>query len=302
MLALIAGRGHLPSVIARSLSTRPLICALEGNKPEELTCDIRFRLENLGSLLKDFRERGVTNVCFCGAVSRPRIEFEQIDAATMPLAKALQRMLRPGDDGALRAIIDVFEEHGFDVRAAHEIVPELLPPVGVLSRRQPDIELSDCIKVAKPAFRRMSDADEGQACVVVGREVVAMEDARGTDAMLQELARDNRVPEPAASDPFFWAVDQFSASLESVADWLSGPASKSALPLGHDGILLKAPKRDQDLRVDLPTIGIRTIAGVVRAGLKGMVLQRGGVIVLELDQVIHVCDQSNLFLAVSDIA
>ncbi|MCY4287817.1 MAG: UDP-2,3-diacylglucosamine diphosphatase LpxI [Aestuariivita sp.] len=302
MLALIAGRGQLPSVVAKSLSTRPLVCSLEGNNPEELTCDICFRLETLGSLLQDLRERGVEAVCFCGAVSRPRIEFERIDAATMPLAEVLQRMLRPGDDGALRAVIGIFEDYGFNVCAAHEIAPELLPPVGVLSHRQPDIDLSDCIKVAMQAFREMSDADEGQACVVFGQEVMAKEDARGTDAMLQELAKDRRAPEPAASDPFFWAVDQFSASLDSVADWLSGPTSKSALPLGHNGILLKAPKRNQDLRVDLPTIGLNTIEGVIRAGLKGMVLQRGRVIVLELDQVIHLCDQYNLFLVVSDMA
>lgn len=99
-------------------------------------------------------------------------------------------------------------------------------------------------------------ADLGQSSVLRGGRVVAREDARGTDAMLAGL--------PA------------------------GP--------GRDGILYKAPKPGQDRRADLPTIGPDTVSGAARAGLAGIVIEAGGVIVLDQPGVTDRLAETGLFL------
>ena len=132
MLALIAGQGRLPAVLARSLDQAPLVASLEGFAPEGLPIDLTFRIEHLGSFLAELKAKGVTEVCFAGAVRRPPLDPSSIDAATMPLVPRIMQALQLGDDAALRVVLEVFEEMGISIRAAHEVLPELLPDAGLL--------------------------------------------------------------------------------------------------------------------------------------------------------------------------
>jgi len=139
MLALIAGTGALPQVLFAKLSaqgTIPLVCAMDGFAPE-IAPNLTFRLEHLGSFLADLQAQGVTQICMAGAVRRPDIHPTLIDDLTLPLIPRLQAAIAAGDDGALRGIIALFEDHGFSVIGAAELVPELLPPTGVLTAAVP---------------------------------------------------------------------------------------------------------------------------------------------------------------------
>ncbi|WP_170358387.1 LpxI family protein [Ruegeria arenilitoris] len=263
MLALIAGTGALPGEVVARLSDRPLICAMEGFTPDALIADIVFPLEQLGSFLADLKARGVTQICMAGAVRRPAIDPSRIDAATMPLVPVLQQAMMSGDDGALRAVIGIFENSGLTVRAAHEIAPALLPELGCLTETQPsEAELSDADRAAG-ILRAMGAADIGQACAVSKGQALAVESIYGTDWMLQSLTQ---------------------------------------RPDAGGGVLFKAPKPDQDRRADLPTIGPGTVSGAVTAGLAGIVIEKGGVIVLQQDRVIDECNRLGLFLYVRERA
>ena len=134
MLALIAGTGGLPAAILKGREA--YVCAMVGFVPD-VPVDITFRIEHLGSILAHLKGQGVTEVCFAGAVKRPRIDPSAIDAATMPLVPIIQAAIAAGDDGALRAVIGIFENAGFVVRAAHELARELLPVAGVPTKRKP---------------------------------------------------------------------------------------------------------------------------------------------------------------------
>jgi DUF1009 family protein len=278
MQALIAGAGDLPAAIAAAAETPPLVAALEGFTPNGLAPDLTFRIETLGTLIADLQLRGVRELCLCGHISRPLVDLRAVDAATAPLLPALAGALQQGDDGALRAVIALFEEAGFTIRAAQEIAPALLPPAGVLTETQPyagaeaDAQAGDLVSL------RQGAEDLGQACVVRGGRVIAREDARGTDVMLAGLT------EPGADDLF----DQIGDMLGGVADWLS-----NAPP---DGLLYKAPKPGQDRRADLPVIGPDTVRAVAQAGLAGLVVDAGGVMVLHRERVRAACDAAGLFL------
>ncbi len=257
MWALIAGAGGLPGALVDAAETKPLVCALEGMGPDTLAVDITFRLERLGTFLADLKARGVEQVCFAGAVRRPAVDPSLIDAATFPLVPIIQKALTSGDDGALRAFIAVFEHAGFALRGAHEIAPDLLVPQGVLTRAQPDDTARQDAERGAQVVGAMAAVDVGQACVIHKGQALTIEGLFGTDWMLNSL---------------------------------------SARPDGTGGLLFKAPKPGQDHRADLPTIGPDTVAAAAQAGLSGLVIQAGGVIVLDRAKVLAECDRLGLFL------
>ena len=300
-LALIAGTGSLPPHLARALMAAndvPVICEMRGFA-SEIDPDLprlSFRLETLGTFLATLREAGVTRVCMAGAMQRPEIEADAIDSRTAPLVPRLIAALSKGDDGTLREFVTLFEEHGMEVVSAAEIAPELLPPPGIETQARPG-DLSALLPVARGALAEMGAADLGQALVLRGTDVIAREDARGTDAMLGDLT----VPleaDGASGDLLLWTMDTMGDLLGDAADWLSGrEGEKAGLP-GAGGVLYKAPKPGQDRRVDLPVIGLTTATKAAEAGLRGIVIEEGGVMVLDRDAVIRTLDAQDMFLAV----
>ncbi|MEM8654631.1 MAG: UDP-2,3-diacylglucosamine diphosphatase LpxI [Pseudomonadota bacterium] len=295
MLALITGTGALPAVVAGHQSQPPLICALDGHPPDGLTVDIWFRLETIGTLLHQLVERGITDICFCGAIRRPGFNPLKLDARTMPLVPTLAKAVKDGEDAALRAILGLFESRGMQVHGPHNLVPDLLPPTGTLTRTPVPAGTQLEVQAAEQVSVEQSRADEGQSCVIRDRQVIAREGASGTDAMLRSLTDRPAKSMPPADDPFGAAMDFVGDVLDDAADWLSGPVAEArAKPVG--GIFFKAPKPGQDRRIDLPTIGPTTARAVIEARLDGMVLAAGGVMVLERAEVVRLLDEAGLFL------
>lgn len=295
-LALIAGQGGLPPHLVRVMLARgevPVICEIE-QFPSDVKGElprIGFRLETLGSFLATAKDVGVSRVCMAGAMRRPPIDPSLIDAATMPLVPKVQAALASsGDDSTLRIFTDIFEEAGIEVIGAAEIDPGLLPPEGVTGTLPWNVQRD--IDAAEAALAELGAADAGQAVVVRNGEVIAREDARGTDEMLGDLSPDT--PNFGISDDPFAMV---GGVLDSVADWLSGPEAEArAKETAQGGLLYKAPKPGQELRVDMPLIGLKTAMRAAEAGLSGIVIEAGGVMMLDPDGVAEVLRAQGMFL------
>lgn len=267
MIALIAGTGALPGLLADALVRAvdpPIICEMAGFAPD-VRADLprlRFRIETLGTLLAALKTAGVTRICMAGAVRRPVIDFGAIDALTAPLVPALRAAMAKGDDGTLRAIIKVLEDDGFSIVGADQVLPELLPQPGVLTSVPVSVAHETDARIGQAEIAAMGQADEGQACVVRDGRVVAREDAAGTDAMLQRLA-----------------AGRLSARTGDLA-----------------GVLFKAPKPGQDRRADLPVIGPGTAMLAEKAGLAGIIIQAGGVMVIDQPRVVSILNGQGMFL------
>lgn len=295
-LALICGQGRLPRIVADAQPQRPLVCVLNGFEPDDLTADLTFHLETLGSLLDTLKARGITRVCLCGAIRRPPIDPARLDVKTAPLVPRLQTALTSGDDGALRIVMALFEEAGISIAAVHDLVPDLLPAAGVLTFKTYQPQNSIEANMGERTVAAMGARDAGQACVVRGDSVLAREDAAGTDAMLTRLARDRANSSgDFLSNPINAASDMFGGLLGDATDWLTGGTSTS-----EGGILFKAPKPGQDRRADLPVIGAGTPDAVSAAGLSGIVIEAGGVMILDRAKTVARCDQLGLFLWVRE--
>ncbi len=294
MLALIAGTGDLPSALLTRLETPPLICALEGNRPQH-NPDIWFRIEGLGDFLDVLSHRGVTHICMAGAINRPEIDLSKITAKTQPLVPQIAQALGAGDDGALRAVIAIFEGQGLTVQAAHEIAPDLLPPEGVATTQAPAARHHGDAQAGEAAIAALGAADIGQACIVRMGQVCATEDADGTAAMLDRFHDDTPSAQSTPYDPLLFPIEMASDAVTAAADWLSGNDGPQPV-LADDGILFKAPKPDQDRRADLPVIGPDTAMQAAEAGLAGIVIEAGGVMVLDLPGVVQILDAQKMFL------
>lgn len=256
MLALVAGNGGLPGHLARAVPVQPILARIEGTSPE-IGTDLTFRLDRIASFMDALKARCVTELCFAGAVRRPEFEPGKAEARSQPYVDRIVAALEKGDDGALTILLQIFEAEGFVIRAAHELAPDLLPAAGVPTQGRPAPgDIKDAAR-ADAVLAAIGTADVGQACIVRQGQVIAVETSCGTDWMLESLVR--------------------------------GPA-------GSGGIFAKAPKPGQDRRVDLPTIGPGTATRVAEAGLSGIVIEAGGVMVLDREETVQVANDSGIFL------
>jgi DUF1009 family protein len=261
-IAVIAGRGALPGMVAAALDA-PLVASPEGFTPEGLAPDLVFRIERLVPFMDHLAHQGVTRVVFAGAVTRPRLDPALFDPATAQLVPEILSAIRSGDDAALRAVIGMFEDHGFQVIGAHQAAPALVPGPGVLSGSVTEADRRDASRAAE-IVAAIGAIDVGQAAVVAQGLCLATETLPGTDAMLDFVAR-------------------HAAAL--LPD-----------PKGPRGLLYKAPKPGQDLRVDMPAIGPATVTAAAAAGLGGIAWQSGRVLVLDLAATIAEAERRALFL------
>ena len=257
--ALIAGEGSLAPAIAAALD-RPLVYALDHLHPQVEAKP--FRLERLVSFLDDLAEQGVTRAVFAGAIRRPRIEPDLFDPRTMAIVPRILMGMQSGDDAALRAVLDVFEEAGIAIASVDQILPGLVPGAGVLAGEPTPRDQKDAARAAE-IVQGLGPLDIGQGAVVAQGLCLAVEALPGTQAML---------------------------------DFVRLHAGLKPDPKGPRGVLYKAPKPGQDRRIDLPTIGPDTVRQAAEAGLGGIAWQAGSVILLDREDAIARAEQAGLFL------
>ena len=147
---------------------------------------------------------------------------------------------------------------------AHDLAPELLASPGVLSRTAPNPVASRAVAMGFAMLRDLAAYDMAQACIIAGERCLAIEGPEGTDSMLGRV-RSFRRP------------------------W-------SRIRVASGGVLVKTAKRGQDLRVDLPVIGPRTMVNARRAGLEGIAVGSGATMILEQERTIAAADRLGLFL------
>lgn len=258
-VALIAGEGSLAPAIAAALGD-PLVYALDHLHPQVKARP--FRLERLVPFLDELADQGVTRAVFAGAIRRPRIEPELFDPRTMAIVPKILMGMQSGDDAALRAVLDVFEDAGIAIASVDQILPELVPAEGVLAGEPTPRDQKDAARAAE-IVQGLGALDIGQGAVVAQGLCLAVEALPGTQAML---------------------------------DFTRLHAGLKPDPNGPRGVLYKAPKPGQDRRIDLPTIGPETVEQAAGAGLGGIAWQAGSVILLDRDAAIARAEQAGLFL------
>ena len=170
-----------------------------------------------------------------------------------------------GDDALLSYLLSSFESDGFEIIAPQELCAHVLMPDGhlgtvtMMPAHRPDSE-----KACRIA-RQIGTLDIGQAAVICDGLVLAVEAQEGTDAMLQRL--------------------------------IDLPETIRGTPDARRGVLAKMVKPGQETRVDLPTIGLRTVELAAAAGLAGIVTEGGRSFVFSREELVKASDEAGIFIA-----
>jgi DUF1009 family protein len=268
-LGLIAGGGGLPVALASHCRAvgRPLfVVRLLGFADHELRGfdGIDAGIAELGKGISGLRRAGCEAVCFAGKVDRPDLRFVKPDLRGLAALPGALAAARKGDDALLAFLLQEFEKEGFSIEGAHQVMAALTLGAGPLGRHAPgEAHLVD-IRRALDAARAIGRLDAGQAAVSCEGLILALEAQEGTDALLERVAALPRALRGAPGDP--------------------------------RGVLAKACKPGQELRVDLPTIGPGTVRRAAAAGLAGVVGETGRLLVLEREQTIEAADELGLFV------
>lgn len=259
-LAILACDGALPVEIARAYPDAP--CITLAGVPHQLGPGTQeFRIEHLGRVFDALRSCGAERLVFAGSLNRPAMDPSQFDPVMTAIAPRLLAAMQQGDDALLRTVIEIFEEQGVQVVGAHDLLPDLTAKPDLhLGPVPSDADVSDVAR-GFDILSALSPLDVGQGCAVAGGQCLGIETVQGTDALLRYVGQ-----------------------------------TPAALRRGQKGVYVKAAKRDQDLRIDMPAIGPGTVASVAAAGLGGLVIEAGRVMILDRDKTLSAVEEAGLFL------
>ena len=263
-LGIIAGGGTIPQLLNnRCLETGRdfFVLAIEGNACSDYFTEKVphqwIRIGQAGTGFKRFAEEKVQDVVMIGTIKRPSFKELVPDLRTAAFfAKIGAKAL--GDDGILRALVNELESEGMNVRGIHEVMPELLIKEGVLGKHKPDKKAITDIRRGVEVALALGRLDVGQAVVVQQGLVLGVEGIEGTDRLLLRCGEYKRK--------------------------------------GEGGVLVKLRKPQQDMRIDLPTVGLRTIQNAAASGLRGIAVHAGNGLIVDQAEVIELANKEGLFI------
>jgi DUF1009 family protein len=267
-LGLIAGNGTFPFLVldaARAQNYEVVIAAIK----EETSPEIEQRgaaavhwlsLGELSKLIETFRREGVRQAIMAG-----QVKHKQIFSSIRPdwrLAKLLLSLTTRNTDSLIGAIAKVLADEGITLLNSTQLLEPLLARPGVLTRRGPTEQEIRDIEYGRNVARRVAQYDIGQTVVVAEAACVAVEAMEGTDAAIERAGR-------------------IMASLKG----------DSSSTLSRQLTVVKVAKPNQDMRFDVPIVGLRTIEVMQAAGALCLAVDAGKCLMLDGDSIIHAADQ-----------
>ena len=262
-LGLIAGGGMMPVEIIRHCNNTGreiFVVGLESFAHEEQLKEaphIFAKIGEAGKILKAFKKNNVCEIVLAGGIKRPSFKEMIPDWEGMKIAAKLA-VKKMSDDKLFRAVMDEIESHGFKVVGIEEVVPEMMFSEGIYGKVKPSGEDMDDIRRGITVAKALGAVDVGQAVVVQEGMVLAVEAIEGTDMMLSRAATVKKE--------------------------------------GKAPVMVKVLKPGQDMRTDLPAMGLQTVEQLKKYGMGGIAVEAGGILLIEREAVIEMADREGIFI------
>ena len=269
-LAIIAGGGDLPRRVAeqaRRAGRNPFVVGLKGFVDPVLLEEFsgpELSVGELGRLIQLMKKEGCEEMVFAGWLKRPDFSSLKLDLKGVQSLPRILAAAKKGDDALLRSVMDVFAEAGFRILGADDVLDDLRVGRGQLGAIRPGPEHWPDIRRAAEVARISGSLEIGQGAISCAGLILAVEAQEGTDRMLA------RIPE-------------LNVEIRGTVE-------------ARRGVLVKAAKPQQERRIDLPTIGLTTVAGADRAGLAGIAVEAGAALVVDRERVAAAADAAGLFI------
>jgi hypothetical protein len=277
-IGLIAGNGRFPLLVldaARSRGAEVVVAAIK----EETFPEVESRgaasvhwmsLGELGKLIETFKREGVSRAIMAG-----QVRHKQIFSSIRPdwrMAKLLLSLRARNTDALLGAVAQALAEEGITLVDSTSYLEPLLARPGVLTKRPPNEEEARNIAYGREVARHLAQYDIGQTVIIAEAACVAVEAMEGTDAAILRAG-------------------EIMKTLEGSTSTLSRALT-----------VVKVAKPNQDMRFDVPVVGVPTIENMRRAGATALALDAGKCLLLDGESIIRAADEASISIVADSTA
>ncbi len=217
-----------------------------------------INIGQFGKILSIIKENKCNKVLFAGKINKPKISSLKLDFKGLFYIPRIIKASKLGDAAILKQLIKILAEHKIKVIKSNFFNPELTLPKGNYTKIKPSKKELIEINKGISSLNKLSAYNHTQALVVRNNSIIVKENSKGTKKMLQSIIKAKN----------------------------------------NQGILIKFPKKKQDLRADLPTIGLDTIKDCKKANLKGLVLKANQNIFLDKVKSILFANKNKFFITI----
>ena len=260
MIGLFLGEKDLPIEILKKIEKKKLnhfiIDLTKNNKFKKKKNSFFINIGKFGKILKLIKLKKCKKVIFAGNIIKPKISKLKLDLRGLFYIPRIVKASKLGDAAILKVLIKILSENRIKVIKLNTFNPELTLKKGIYTKIKPNLLEKEEIAQGIKIFKKINSYNHTQALIIRDNKVISRETRKGTKEMIKSISK-----------------------------------SKT-----KKGILIKLPKVKQDLRVDLPTIGIDTFKDCYKVGIKGIVVKSNQNIILNKEVSIKYANQNKLFL------
>ena len=260
MIGLFLGEKELPIEIIKKIERKKLnyfiIDLTKNNKFKKNKNSFFINIGKFGEILKLIKFKKCKKVIFAGNIIKPKISKLKLDLKGLMYIPRVIKAAKLGDAAILKVLIKILSENDIKVIKLNTFNPELTLKKGIYTKIKPSNSDKKEIFQGIKILKKINSYNHTQAAIIRNNKVISLEKRKGTKEMIKSIAK-----------------------------------SKD-----KRGILIKLPKLKQDLRVDLPTIGLDTFKDCNNVGIKGIVVKSNQNIILNKKESIKYANRNKLFL------
>lgn len=262
MIGLIFGENNFPIYILKKIKKKYKYLIIDLTKSKNFKKDknsYSVSIGQFGKIISILKKNNCRQVLFAGKVEKPNLRSIKLDLKGMYYIPKIIKSSKLGDAAILKQIINIFRSEKIKTLSSDKFTSELSLPKGNYSKYKPNKEDKINIICAIKALKKTGKFSHTQGAIARNNKILALEGSSGTEKMLKKIKK---------------------------------------IPNILSGVLVKFPKKKQDLRIDLPTIGLETLVQCKKAGIKGLVLKHKRNIFLNRRQSVQFANKSKMFILV----
>lgn len=260
MIGIFAGTGSLPKEIVLSLNKQGKKYIILNLTEKKIRNSVKINLGQFGKILNVLKKNNIKEVIFAGYVKRPNLSKLKLDLKAISLLPKLISAFKKGDGSILNFARQILKKNNIKVIESHKYCKHLLVNK-TITKSKPNFSDTKDFTKGKKILDVLSKFDNAQGIVLDSGYILAIESAEGTDEMLKRVTK------------------------------LKQSKKK------HSGVLIKLPKKTQNLNYDLPTIGYKTVMLCIKSNLRGIYLKKNQNIFLDQDKALRLANKNNLFIS-----
>ena len=262
MIGLFLGSTDFPKLVLNKIKKNKkkyfIIDLTKNNEFKKEKNNYFISIGQFGKILSTIKENKCNKVLFAGKIDKPKISTLKLDFKGLFYIPRIIKASKLGDAAILKELIKILAEHKIKVIRSNFFNPELTLPKGNYTKIKPNKKESIEIMKGISSLNKLNAYNHTQALIIRNNSIIAKESSRGTKKMLKSIIKAKN----------------------------------------NQGILIKFPKKKQDLRADLPTVGLDTIKDCKKANLKGLVLKANQNIFLDKLKSITFANKNKIFITI----